>query len=189
MKIKELFFNKKKIASLLLAAGISLCHTSSLADIISYNKKVTLKNGKEVHLYFTTGNTDNDYSYVSFDNSLGYLSNSEVNYQEYDTNNYYQEMNEKRLVLQEGYLYQTPSYNATVMIGINRGEYVQVIARNSDGWCAVYNQNNFPGFIHESAFKEKANQILMAKIKGNNVNIRSSASTKYYWFCRYYRFL
>ncbi len=105
MKFKNLSFNKKKLASLLLAAGISICTTNGFADVISYNNNVTLKNGKEIHLYFTTGNTDNDYAYVSFDNAVGYLPISEVNYLELDTNDYYQEETGIKMVLQDSYIY------------------------------------------------------------------------------------
>ena len=178
MKFKNLLFNRKKIASILLAAEICLTCAPGMAEIVSYNSNVTLKNGKEVHLYFTTGNTDNDYAYVSFDNLVGYISNRDINYQGYPTNSYYQEINENKLVLQDGYIYQIPVQNAPVMSAVMRGEYVHVIARSADGWCAIYNGNNLPGFIHESMFSEKVNQVLVAKFTGNNVNVRSSASTK-----------
>ena len=176
--MKKIFFNKKKIGALMLAAGISLCSRSGLAEIFSLNKETTLKDGRSVKVYFTTGMTANDYAYVSFDNAVGYLSNSEINYLEYGMNNYYSEVLGSKMVLQDSFIYQTPNENSGVISNINKNEYVNLVAKNNDGWYVVITSNNLTGFIHENAFKEKVNQVLMAKITGNNVNVRSSASTK-----------
>lgn len=171
--MKNIRFNKKRIASLLLAMGISFCSHQGIAEITSYNSKETLKNGKEATVYFTTG----DYAYVSFDNVVGYIPLNDINALISSVNNDYIELNENLVInANTASIYQTPNMNQSIIKILNQNDRVHVIAKNNNGWYVVGSDGLY-GFIHESAFEVKK-QAKMVKVTGNQVNIRTSASTK-----------
>lgn len=166
----------KNFKAFTLALGILFC-SSGNAEINSYSMQTTLKNGQKAMLYFTTGDGKDDYSYVSFDNMVGFIPNSNVNYEYLDTNNEFKEI-VKDLTVQtnNAYIYQTPEVSNSIMGVAASDSIIHVVAKNKQGWYAVASSNNQYGFIHETAFQEKKDEVLMAKITGNNINVRSSAS-------------
>ena len=177
MKLKNLSFNKKKCAAILTAAGLCLCKVG-VSEIISYNTKTTLTNGNDVMVYFSYGTSDDDYSYVSFEDKIGYIKNCYINRDYLYQNNDFTEINKDyKVEVDSTYLFQYPNSDAPEVGVINKDSVVRVIAKSNDGWCVV-NVNNSTGFIHESAFIQKKETISYAKITGNNINVRSSASTK-----------
>ncbi len=175
--MKNIRFNKKRIASLLVAMGISLCSHNGIAEIISYNTKATLKDGREAKIYFTTGNTDNDYAYVSFDNVVGYMPLTNINMPYLQYNNDYCELNQDLIIKAESAnIYQIPDMNQSIVSTLHQNDLVHVVAKNINGWYVIAS-NGLYGFIHESAFVETKKQIKVVKITGNKVNVRSSATT------------
>lgn len=177
MKINNLKINKRKLASLFLALGICLTSYKSNADIISYNNKATLKDGRDVMVYFTTGNTDNDYAYVSYDGLVGYLPLNYININHTVVNSDYQEINRELTINADtANIYNTPNTNDKINTVLHKGDKVSVVAKSTNGWYIVVN-NNYSGFIEEKAFKNQNKKEKMIKITGNNVNIRLSPNT------------
>lgn len=87
------------------------------------------------------------------------------------------------------YLYTEPMFNENNIIGkLDEGSVVHVVAKNKDGWFVVTTSNQ-TGFVYKNFLKRqevqqnyqetpRVNTIKYAKITGNNVNVRSSNSTK-----------
>ena len=187
MKIKNLSINKR-IASVVVAVGFSLCAKAS-ADIISYNQSgAKLSNGMDATLYFTTGTGDNDMAYISFgEGGVGYVYNKDIQYYDFCSNNDYMEVSGDMLVNKnDAYLYQEPIFDNQKIVGsLDKNSIVHVLAKNQDGWYAVINDKYQTGFIYESYLEridERKDNLIetirMAKITGNNVNVRSGPSTK-----------
>lgn len=172
--MKNLKFNKKKIASLFLAMGISLTSYKANSEIVSYNYKTTLKSGQEITVYFTTGNTENDYAYVTLGEQVGYLPLKEINMNNMYANNDYNEIHEELTINCDiANVYNMPDVNGLTKISLHKGDKVSVIAKNNNGWYIV-SSNNYTGFINEFAF---LTQKKMVQITGNNVNIRLTPTT------------
>ena len=177
--MKNFKLNKKKLLSLLVAGGISLCSFGE-ADIISYNNDVTLVNGQPAKLYFTTTVNDMEYGYVTYNNTVGYVNLSDVNMENIIPNAYFIEDQRTLMVnIDEATLYSTPSFNGNGISFLRRNDSVNILATTIDGWYAVY-ANGTCGFMHKDCFVEKKNEdtIIVAKLTKNNVNVRSSATTK-----------
>lgn len=177
MKLKNLSFNKKKCAALLTAVGLSLCK-GGISEILSYNGVTTLTNGKDAVVYFSYGTSEDDYSYVSCEDKIGYVKNCYINWDRLSLNNDFVEVNKDyKIEVDSTHLLQYPNSDAPEVGLINKDTIVKVVAKSNDGWCVV-NGENYTGFVHESAFIPTKETILYAKITGNNINVRSSASTK-----------
>ncbi len=176
MKLKNLKINKKMLVSIFLAIGLGT-ESCALSDFISINNNVTLKNGQDAYLYFITGDSKNDYSFVSFDNQIGYIKNEYVNYNDYSYNNYYSEISGERIININTYLYQEPSFYSNTLLLLPTNTKVTLIAKNQDNWYVVY-VNNQVGFINGNYLNDIKSTILVAKITGNNVNVRSMPDTK-----------
>lgn len=178
--MKNFKMNKKKLLSLLVLGGITLGSIGN-AEILSYNTKTTLRDGREAIIYFTKTVGDIDYAYVSSGNMVGFVYQSDVNIENTISNNYFMEDNGKLSIqIDTAYMYQTPDINDTRVVGIlKRNDIVDIIAKTNDGWYAVYT-GSATGFMHESSFIEvkQEDTITVAKLKKNNVNVRSSATTK-----------
>lgn len=175
--MKNLKFSKKRISSFFLAMGISIFSHNSLADVISYNNKTTLTNGKEATVYFITGTNDSDYAYVSFDNLVGYIPLNNINVSNLTVNNDYYAV-EKKMTIEDdsAYIYLKPDMNETVINTLYRNDTVYVTAKNNDGWYIV-SGDNYTGFLHESAFKIPNNKTSIIQITGRNVNVRTMPNT------------
>ena len=176
--MKNFKMNKKKLFSLLLAGGICLSNITE-AEIFSYNKDVFLKNGEMAKLYFTK-NVDNiNYAYISSRNMVGFIYEDDLYLDNIVSNNYYIEDNSSIMVTSDiAYIYQTPNIDNRVVGILNKNDLVNLMAKSIDGWYVVY-VNGISGFMHESCFIEKkSDDISIAKITGNNVNVRSSSTTK-----------
>lgn len=177
--MKNFKMNKKKLLSLLVLGGITLGSIGN-AEILSYNTKTTLIDGREAIVYFTKTVGDIDYAYVSAGNMVGFVYQSDVFMGNNIPNNYFKEENGNMVVLCDtAYIYQTPNINDTKVVGIlKKTDTVNILAKTIDGWYAIYN-NGTTGFVHESCFIETKEEDTMtvAKLKKNNVNVRSSATT------------
>ena len=187
--IKNLSFNKK-VASLIMAMGFSLCPRMGRGDVISYNSTGAKVYGDiPATLYFTTGNDMEDYAYVSFNNQVGYVYNKDVNYYDFCSNNEYTEINMDMTVnSNQAYIYQEPRFDNEKVLGlIPNNSNVHVIAQNKSGWYVVLTDDYKTGFVYSKNFNQVNNivqsipvneTVLVAKITGNNVNVRSTSSTK-----------
>lgn len=180
MKMSSFRINKKRLFSLLLAGGISLCSIGS-AEILSYNSDVYTKDGNPAKLYFSKKIGDINYAYISSGNMVGFTYEDELYLNNNYPNNYFIEDNSSISVISDiAYMYQTPEINNTRVVGVlNKDTVVDIMAKTNDGWYVVYT-NGISGFMHESSFIEKNNEntITVAKITGNNVNVRFSPTTK-----------
>ena len=171
MQINNLKINKKKIGSIIFA--FSLLFNKGYSEIKSFNNTATLKNGKEVFVYYKT----DDFTLIEINGLLSFISNSLVNYDYLDTNNDYSEVNTFMKVNESCFIYNHPCFNNDYIIDtINKDIEVQVFAKNSNGWYVIYTNNKI-GFINEMYLNDIKSQVRMAKIIGNNVNIRSGAGT------------
>ena len=172
--MKNLKINKRKLASIFLALGISLSSYKGNAEIISYNNKATLKSGQEIMVYFTTGNTENDYAYVTLGEQVGYLPLKEINMHNITNNSDYRETIEELTINADiANVYNMPNENGQSNITLHKGDKVSVIAKNNNGWYIVSN-SNYTGFINENVF---LTQKKMVQITGNSVNIRLTPTT------------
>ena len=180
MNFKNLKMNKKGLLALLVAGGICLGNIGN-AEIFSYNRDVTLKDGDSAKIYFSKNVGDVNYAYISSGNMVGFVYEDEVIMDNVEPNNYFIEDNSSISVITEtAYLYQTPDINDTKVVGVlHKNDVVDIMARSSDGWYVVYT-NGISGFMHESSFIEAKSEdtITMAKVTKNNVNVRYSATTK-----------
>ena len=175
MKLKNLIINKKRILSLALAFGFSLCGGKAISEIISYNTEATLKTGQKIKLYFTTGNRDEDYSYISFDNQVGYMQNIYINLENLIVDNNFLEVNMDTVIKIDNVdVYQNPNTNNKIGM-LKKGDIVHVTAKTNDGWCVITKANEITGFISSDALMEK---VWMGKLNANNVNVRYSPTTK-----------
>ncbi len=173
MLINNLKINKKKIGSIILA--FNLLFSNGYSEIKSFSNMATLKDGRNVLIYFQIDN----FSLIEINGSLFFVSNSLVNYEHLDTNNDYSEINMFMKVNNPCYIYNHPSSNNDYIIDvIDKDIEVQVLAKNNDGWYVIY-YNSQIGFINEMYLTNINTQVKMAKITGNNVNIRSGPSTNY----------
>lgn len=169
-------FNKKKIASICLAMGMCLGAKEGNAKILSYNSVATLKDGREIIIYFMTGNSDDDYSFAMYNNQVGYIKNSNINY--IDVNdNYYQEIKGKTIVIDNTYLYSSPTIDSNIVYTMDKNSEVSLIAKNENNWYVVMTSDKKYGFINGDLLDINNDYVLMAKITGNNVNVRSYPST------------
>ena len=177
MKSKYLIVNKKKLISLFLSFGISLS-SSSLAEVISYNQKGYLKNGKQINVYFTTGNSDTDYAYVSYDNLIGFIPKRDINFNSLSANSDFHEETDKYIVINDNInVYLEPNTSSIVQTILKKGDIVNAVAKSNNGWFIITKDDMITGFIEEYNITKKDKEILVAKITGNNVNVRLSPST------------
>ena len=183
----------KRIASFVVALGFTLCPMKSLADFISYNSSGAKVYGDiPATLYFTTGNNDDDYAYVSFKDKIGYVTNKDVNYYDFCSNNEFTEINTNMYINNnQAYLYQEPKFdNEKVLSLLPNNSKVYVIAQNKSGWSVILTEDYQTGFVYSKylydpnkevnviPMHQEVEGIHVAKITGNNVNIRNGASTK-----------
>lgn len=180
MKARSFRWNKKKVLSLLMASGITLCNIGN-AEIYSYNYDVKLKDGRDAKLYFSKKIGDINYAYISSGNMVGFIYEDEVIMNNNRTNNYFIEDNSSIPIVSDvAYMYQTPEIDDIKVVGVlNKDTVVDIIAKTNDGWYCVY-ANGISGFMHESSFikKNNENMITVLKPKKNNVNVRYSATTE-----------
>ena len=180
MKLRGFKVNKKRLFSLLVASGITLCNMGN-AEIYSYNSDVNLKDGGKAKLYFSKKIGDVNYAYISSNSMVGFIYEDEVIMNNTYQNNYFIEDNSSISVIKDNaYIYQTPNVDNSKIVGVvNKNTIVDIIAKTSDGWYVIYT-NGISGFMRESSFieKNKEEKITVAKITGNNVNIRYSGNTQ-----------
>ncbi len=175
MKIKNIRFNKKKVISVTLAFFYSLSTKGGYGELYSHNQMVKLIDGRDAILYFTTGNNEEDYGYVSFDNQVGFVKNKHIIIDNIIYNDYYKEMNKTVLVPNETLLYNKPIDNNDYIIDtLPKGTKVRIIAQNDNDWYIITTNDKRTGFI---PFNSLIEHTCYAKITGNNVNIRSAPST------------
>lgn len=171
MKISNFEVNKKKVISLLFALGLCLCPKESLA-LLSYNSKEKLSNGQDVKVYFTTGDGPTDYAFVTLENQVGYIENQYIIFN--SVPNYdYEEKSGTLYTKDNCNMYVEPSWNSLAIFSFTSNTPINLIAKSYDGWYAVF-VNNQTGFIHENCLTNQMNSRKIAKITGNNVNIRST---------------
>ena len=185
--MKNIKFNKKKVASLLLALGIMITPTLSKADIKSYaGVKSHLTDGREITLYYS-----NDYnkSLISLDGKLGFIDNEYISDLYFDTNNYFSEFNYEDFIrVDNATVYSDPD-DKNVIGYLPKDTKVHIYASTIDGYYVVY-ANNMMGFIEQSSLIEQVyvepeyeetydytdsiETILVTKVTGNNINVRST---------------
>ena len=74
--MKNIKFDKKKVASLLLALGIMITPSLSKADIKSYaGMKAKLTDGREITLYYSN---DNNRSFIELNGELGFVDSQYI---------------------------------------------------------------------------------------------------------------
>ena len=171
MNIMNKEMGKKRIGSFLLAMGLCFSPARALA-LSSYNSKGRLIDGREATIYFTTGDNIDDYAFITVDNQVGYVPNSYVNFTT-NPNNDYQEQNGVMYTKNNTCLYIEPNMNGLILSYVNINEKVDLVAKSNNGWYVVL-YNNLTGFIHESCLQNRINECKVAKITGNNINIRSA---------------
>ena len=180
--MKNIKFNKKKVGSLLLALGIMITPNLSKALIKSYGMKTSLVDGREIVLYYSN---DNNKSFISLDNQLGFIDNEYISNMEFDPNDYFMEVNSDDYIkVDNASLYNDPDKLETINY-LSYGTKVHLYVKTNDGYYVCY-ANNQMGFIHESSLIEPVkeevienndvnpNLISVAKITGNNINVRYS---------------
>ena len=171
--MKNLRYDRKKLLAFFLALGFGFIPSKVKSDIISYNQKTTLTNGQEVTLYFITGDSVNDYAYISNNNEVGYISVSSINIPDKVNHDYIEEQHDL-MVSNDTYIYLEPNTNKPIR-NVFKNDILHVSARNNDGWLVI-TDNNFTGFIHESNLKE-IEEVKKLIITGNNVNLRTNPNT------------
>ncbi len=175
--MRNIIFNKKRIASFLLALGIGLWSHCGLAELFSYNNKTTLKDGREVKIYFTTGDAPDDYGYISLENMVGYTKLSNLNLEGLTLNSDYTEYQRQLIITADSAnVYQTPNMDQNIISTLNKNDVVHTAAKNNDGWYVI-GTNDLTGFMHESSFIAKKNETKSIVVTGNNVNIRLTPDT------------
>ena len=123
--------NKKKVGSLLLAMGLSLLPKKALA-ISSYNSKEKLSDGREVKVYFTTGDGPTDYAFVTLDNQVGYIENQYIIFNSLP-NFDYEEVNGTLYTKDDCYLYIEPNWNSMSISSFTSNTPINLIAKSYDG--------------------------------------------------------
>ena len=111
--MKNFKYDKKKIMALFAALGFCIFPTKGKSEVISYNQKTTLIDGVEVTLYFITGNTTNDYAYISTGNQVGYVSLNSINIPEM-INKDFRELQKDLMVSNDAYIYLEPNTNTPI---------------------------------------------------------------------------
>ena len=186
--MKNLKIDRKKLISLAAAIGMMITPSLATADITSYGIPANLTDGRKIVLYYSN---DKNRSFIELNGELGFVDSQYIADKEsYDPNNYFSEVNSDDYIrVDDAILYSDPDGKnpLTPMRTITKGAKAHIFAKSEDGYYIVY-VDNAMGFVHESAFKEKEavvetvvdpmSQVDVAKITGNNVNVRSSPSTK-----------
>lgn len=186
--MKNIKFDKKKVASLLLALGIMIIPNLSKADIRSYaGMKAKLTDGREITLYYSN---DNNRSFIGLDGKLGFVNNEcieDLIY--YDTNDYFSELNSEDYIRVDSAIVYGDPDNKNIIGYLPKDTKVHIYASTTDGYYVVY-ANNMMGFIEQSSLVEQAyvepvyeetydyndsiETISVTKITGNNINVRST---------------
>ena len=90
--MKNTKIDKKKVGSLLLAAGLMITPSLSSADITSYaGVNTTLTDGRPITLYYSN---ENNKSLINLNGEIGFIDNEYIKDMYFDTNDYFNELND-----------------------------------------------------------------------------------------------
>ena len=180
--MKNTKIDKKKVGSLLLAAGLMITSSLSSADITSYaGVNTTLTDGRPITLYYSN---ESNKSLINLNGEIGFIDNEYIKDMYFDTNDYFSELNDDDYIkVNYTNVYNDP-IKKEVIGNLEYGTRVHLYAKTVDGYYVVY-ANNMMGFVEEACLIENdyeehisqvttSNLVNITKITGNNINVRSS---------------
>ena len=201
MKTRNLRVNKKRLAafilatSLLVSGGVVLTKNlikGSRGEVTTQVEEVKEVEVKPYTYFYTT----DDLTFVSNGELIGYLNNRDIDFSNIELLDYQAYYSDMYINTDNTDVYLLPGFDNESKHSFKIGDMVSVKAYSPSGWAIVYyydNNNELKvGFVHCS-YLSKTNplvpevtntpepieevKVLVAKITGDKVNVRSTMQT------------